>query len=239
MVNSQSGKACTFYLLCDCTHSMFSRCIGLYRRACAEDVCNRARHLATTASAVGLARIGIDTSCPVYHNLPYPRIRRHEIANDEGQITSSGAYSIDTGKFTGRSPKDKYIVKQDPSAKNVWWGNVNQPCTSDVFDSLYHNVTTHLANNATQLYVFDGFCGTNPVSRKQVRVVTELAWQHHFVTNMFVRPQAGDHMSSVPDFTILNGCKTTNADYKEHGLNSECFVAFDIEKACAVIGGTW
>lgn len=197
------------------------------------------RRLSTTAHDIGLTRVGINATCPVFHNLSYPRLRRHEMANDEGVVTSSGAYAIDTGKFTGRSPKDKYVVKRDPSSRHVWWGDVNQPCTPQTFDALHANVASHLSTKADQLYVFDGFCGTSPSSRKQVRIVTELAWQHHFVTNMFVRPQEGDRMSTTPDFTILNGCRTTNAGFREHGLNSECFVAFDIEKACAVIGGTW
>ena len=221
-------------------HSMFARCLKAWKqRGCSLEKCLNGRSLSTTARAVGLDRLNIHATAPVFHNLPYPRILRHEVANDEGRITRCGAFAIDTGKFTGRSPKDKYIVKRLPSSNDVWWGDVNKPCTPDVFNVLYKNVTGHLSNAADKLYVFDGFCGTNPASRKQVRVVTELAWQHHFVTNMFVRPQAGDHMSSVPDFTILNGCKTSNPDYKEHGLNSECFVAFDIERACAVIGGTW
>ena len=214
---------------------MSALCRRSPRAACTGSCCR----LAANAQALGLDRIGISATCPVFHNLSYPRIRRHEVANDEGRITSTGAYAIDTGKFTGRSPKDKYVVQREPSAKNIWWGDVNQPCTPAVFDSLHRKVTTHLSTKADRLYVFDGFCGTSPASRKQVRVVTELAWQHHFVTNMFVRPKDGDRMSSTPDFTILNGCKTRNDQHEEQGLNSECFVAFDIEKACAVIGGTW
>lgn len=154
-------------------------------------------------------------------------------------------FAIDTGKFTGRSPKDKFIVSQSPSDKHIWWGNVNQPMDASSFDALYDKVIGHYNDKATQMYVFDGYCGANAASRKNVRIITELAWQHHFVTNMFIRPTLAElektstKGSFKPDFTIINACKVQDDDWKSHGLNSEVFVAFNIEKNVAIIGGTW
>ncbi|KAE9335884.1 Phosphoenolpyruvate carboxykinase (ATP) [Phytophthora fragariae] len=141
--------------------------------------------------------------------------------------------------FHGPSHKDKYIVDQAPSSQKIWWGDINQSVSAEVFDELYETVATHYGS-ADKVYVFDGYAGANPASRKKVRFITELAWQHHFVTNMFLRPQTKEEIEGFePDFTIVNACKVTNKDYKKHGLNSEVFVAFNIEKDVAVIGGTW
>uniref|UniRef100_K3XBX7 phosphoenolpyruvate carboxykinase (ATP) n=1 Tax=Globisporangium ultimum (strain ATCC 200006 / CBS 805.95 / DAOM BR144) TaxID=431595 RepID=K3XBX7_GLOUD len=192
------------------------------------------------AAALGLDKFGVtNANTKVHHNLSYADIAKHEDANKEGQFIANGTYTIDTGKFTGRSPKDKYIVDQAPSNKNIWWGDINRPITPEVFDALYDKVTGHYGT-AEKVYVFDGYAGANPNSRKKVRIITELAWQHHFVTNMFLRPETKEEIENFePDFTIVNACKVTNEDYKEHGLNSEVFVAFNIEKNVAVIGGTW
>ena len=145
---------------------------------------------------------------------------------------------MDTGKFTGRSPKDKWIVKQAPSEENLWWGSVNQPMKGEVFEELYKKCVAHY-NGLDKAYVFDGYCGANPASRKKVRFLTEQAWQQHFVTNMFIRPESkGEIEGFAPDFTIINACRVVDEDWKKHGLNSEVFVAFNIEKRVAIIGGT-
>ena len=108
-----------------------------------------------------------------------------------------------------------------------------------VFSKLHAKVVMHY-NNAKKVYVFDGYAGSNPASRIKVRFITEIAWQHHFVTNMFIRPQSREEIENfVPDFTIINACKVTNPDYKEDGLNSEVFVGFNLEEKTAIIGGTW
>lgn len=145
---------------------------------------------------------------------------------------------MDTGKFTGRSPKDKWIVKQSPSDKNIWWGNVNQPVKPEVFDELYKKCIAHY-NGLDKAYVFDGYCGASAASRKKVRFVTQQAWQQHFVTNMFIRPGSLKEIEGfAPDFTIINACAISDPDWKQHGLNSEVFVAFNVEKRVAIIGGT-
>ena len=129
-------------------------------------------------------------------------------------------------------------MKQLPSEKEVGWGSVNQPISPEVFDKLYERVLKHY-ETVPEAFVFDGYCGANKDTRKNVRFVTELAWQHHFVTNMFIRPKPEDLKSFTPDFTIINACKVTNPDWKAQGLHSEVFVAFNIEKHVAVIGGTF
>lgn len=101
-------------------------------------------------------------------------------------------------------------------------------------------MTNFYNKDADKIYVFDGYCGANPNSRKNVRIVTNLAWQHHFVKNMFIRPQTKEEVANfTPDYTIINACKVSDKDFKSHGLNSEVFVAFDVERATGIIGGTW
>ena len=200
-----------------------------------------ARSVTTTASALGLARHGVRFDGPVYHNLTYPEIRDHQDRHQEGRRTPGGVFCCDTGQFTGRSPRDKYVVRRPPSAAEVAWGSVNQPCSPDVFERWHKRIGDHMAANATRLYVFDGFCGARPSSARKVRFVTELAWQHHFVKNMFIEPleYPAPGTWGEPDFTVINGCRATHPAPAEDGLNSECFVGFDVEGALGLIGGTW
>jgi phosphoenolpyruvate carboxykinase (ATP) len=190
--------------------------------------------MATTnwAEVLGLSSVG-----DIHHNLSYDEIFEHETQKGEVVVTASGAVSVDTGAFTGRSPKDKFFVRQDPSKKYIAWGKINQPTTPEVFDELFKKVKTHLSGK--ELYVFDGFVGARPATRKNVRFVTEMAWQHHFVTNMFIRPKKEQLADFKPDFLVYNGCKVVDEHFKEHGLNSEVFVIFNIEENVAIIGGTY
>lgn len=194
----------------------------------------------TTAAALGLEKLGINNDkATVFRNLSYEDVAKHEKENGEGSFVNNGTFAVDTGKFTGRSPGDKWIVKQAPSADKIWWGSVNQPTTPEVFDELYEKVTEHYSE-ADKMYVFDGYCGANPNSKKDVRIITSLAWQHHFVKNMFIRPKTKEEVADFkPQYTIINACKVVDDDYKKHGHNSEVFVAFNIEKEVAIIGGTW
>jgi len=199
------------------------------------------RSLATlTAGDLQLEKVGIKpASKKILYNLSYPEIAAEEKARKEGVFTDNGTFCVDTGIFTGRSPKDKWIVKQAPSDKEVGWGSVNQPMKPEVFDKLYDSVLKHY-EGVKEAFVFDGYCGANKNSRRNVRFVTELAWQHHFVTNMFIRPKTTEELKGFqPDFTVINACKVTNPDWKAQGLNSEVFVAFNIEKKVAIIGGTY
>jgi len=185
-----------------------------------------------TAQELGLKSIGT-----VRHNLSYDELFALETSNNEGAVSENGTMMIDTGKFTGRSPKDKYFVQQDPSSENIAWGKINKPVSAEIFDALYSEVIKHL--DGKDLFVTDGFCGANEKTRSSVRFVTEFAWQSHFVKNMFIRPATSDLEEFAPQFTVYNACGLTNKNWKEHGLNSEVFVVFNIEKNVAIIGGTW
>jgi len=197
----------------------------------------------SSGSDLGLDKLGINFDGTIHRNLSYDDIAEHESKIDEGsefangRWATNGVFAIDTGKFTGRSPKDKYFVDQAPSTDHIWWGSVNKPMAPAVFDKLQDRVTNHYSS-LDNIYVFDGFCGASEASRLRVRFLTELPWQHHFVTNMFIRPDPQDLEDFEPDFTIINGCKLTNPDWQEQGLNSENFVAFNMEENVAVIGGT-
>jgi len=188
-------------------------------------------------SQLRAADLGLKSVGTLHHNLDYDQLFKHEQDRQEGAVSANGTMMVDTGKFTGRSPKDKYFVQQAPSAANLAWGNINKPVSSEIFDELYAEVTEYLSGK--DLYVTDGFCGSNPATRKQVRFITEFAWQSHFVKNMFIRPDAQDLMDFAPNFMVYNASGLTNKNWEKHGLNSEVFVIFNIEKNIAIIGGTW
>jgi phosphoenolpyruvate carboxykinase (ATP) len=195
----------------------------------------------STAGGLNLGAYGITpaASTKVFRNLSYDDIYTHEVAAGL-TVVKNGTVSVDTGKFTGRSPKDKYIVESKPSSDNIWWGPVNRPMKKDVFNRLHKKIADHFSANAKNIYVFDGYSGANPASRKKVRFISEIAWQHHFVTNMFLRPTTAEEIENFePDFTIINGCNVTNDKWKEDGLNSEVFVSFNVEDSLAIIGGTF
>ncbi|WCL50427.1 phosphoenolpyruvate carboxykinase (ATP) [Leptospira sp. GIMC2001] len=191
--------------------------------------------MAISTQIKGLAELGIEPA-EVFHNLPYQEIYEHETKNKEGVISDNGTMMVDTGIFTGRSPKDKYFVEEPSSKDNLWWGPVNVKVSEEIFDKLYKKVVDHLKGKS--IYVFDGFAGANKDSRLSLRVVSERAWQHHFCTNMFIRPEASELQNLLPEFTIINGSSVKNVDYKEHGLNSDVFVIFHLKKKIAIIGGT-
>ncbi len=180
--------------------------------------------------------LGLKSVGKIFRNLSYEELYEHEIKNGEVQDTNLGAVNVDTGKFTGRSPKDKYIVKREPSSKYVAWGNVNKPISEEIFNELFEVAKNQL--DGKDLYVTDVYTGSTEKSRRAIRFVSELAWQSHFVSNMFIRP-VRTLESFQPDFVVYNACKVINEKWKEHGLNSEVFVIFDIERNIAIIGGTY
>jgi len=160
---------------------------------------------------------------------------------EKGTVTESGAVAVDTGIFTGRSPKDKYIVRDDTTRDTVWWSdqgkNDNKAISQDVWSDLKTLVTQQLSTK--RLFVVDTYCGANANTRIKVRFITEVAWQAHFVKNMFIRPTEAELATYEPDFVVMNGAKCTNPDWKKHGLNSENFVAFNLTEKIQLIGGTW
>jgi len=192
-----------------------------------------------------LSKYGISGNVEIIYNPSYQQLFEAEVDSsnegfEKGVLTNTGAVSVDTGIFTGRSPKDKYFVKDEITEKNMWWdGVINRPINTDVWDYCKELVTERLGSTK-KLYVVDVFCGTNADTRMKVRFIMEVAWQAHFVTNMFIRPSHYELANfGEPDFVVMNGSKVTNPKWKEHGLNSEVFVLFNLGQKMAVIGGTW
>lgn len=184
-----------------------------------------------------LEDLGLKSVGEIYHNISYDELEKHELENGEVRETSSGSVSVDTGIFTGRSPKDKYFVDREPSNKYIAWGDVNQKISEEIFDELYELSCQQLSGK--DLYVTDVYSGASEASKKSIRFITEIAWQSHFVKNMFIRPDAAELENFKADFTVLNACKAVNDKWKEHGMNSEVFVLFDVERNLCIIGGTW
>jgi len=160
---------------------------------------------------------------------------------ERATMTDLGAVAVDTGEFTGRSPKDKYIVKDDVTRDTLWWSdqgkNDNKAIDQNVWNDLREIVGEQLSGK--RLFVVDTFCGANADTRLAVRFITEVAWQAHFVKNMFIRPTDAELVHYEPDFVVLNGAKTSNHKWQEHGLNSENFIAFNLTEKMQLIGGTW
>ncbi|QDX28696.1 phosphoenolpyruvate carboxykinase (ATP) [Dickeya poaceiphila] len=162
---------------------------------------------------------------------------------ERGIQTQLGAVAVDTGIFTGRSPKDKYIVRDDVTRDTVWWSdqgkgkNDNHPLSQETWQHLKQLVTSQLSGK--RVFVVDAFCGANADTRLKVRFITEVAWQAHFVKNMFIRPSDAELQDFEPDFIVMNGAKCTNPQWQEQGLNSENFVAFNLTERIQLIGGTW
>lgn len=191
-----------------------------------------------------LEKHGIKGVKEIVHNPTYEQLFQAEMdpANEgyeKGELTTSGAVSVKTGIFTGRSPKDRYIVKDSVTEDTIWWdGNINRPTSSEIFSDLKGLVANQLSNK--KLYVVDTYCGTNKDTRMKVRFVMEVAWQAHFVTNMFIRPSQYELENyGEPDFFIMNGSKVVNPKWKDQGLNSENFVMFNLTEKVQIIGGTW
>ena len=193
-----------------------------------------------------LERYGIKQPEEVLYNPSYERLFEEETSAERSgyevaRVTNSGAVAVDTGIFTGRSPKDKYFVKDDTSRDTLWWSdqgyNDNKPITPAIWEHLKGLAGQQLSGK--RLFINDLFCGANPDTRLRVRFISEVAWQAHFVKNMFIRPSAEELKDFEPDFVVVNAAKTTNPDWKEQGLNSETFVAFNLTERMQLIGGTW
>lgn len=202
--------------------------------------------MAVNKKAIDLSVYGIKNVKHIYYNPSYEELFEHEMdpsleGFERGVLTKSGAVSVDTGIFTGRSPKDKYIVYDETSKDNVWWSTIgkndNRPITPEIWNHLKSLVSEQLSGK--KLYVVDAYAGANPETRLCVRFIMEVAWQAHFVRNMFIRPTEKELENFKPDFILMNGSKTVNPNWKEQGLNSENFVAFNLTERVQVIGGTW
>ncbi len=194
-----------------------------------------------------LKQYGIKGVETIYHNLSYEELYQHEMdpsltGFDKGQLTELGAVNVMTGIFTGRSPKDKYIVDDANSHDKVWWTtegykNDNHPMSEQVWAEVKKIAVNALCNK--KLYVVDAFCGANKDTRMAVRFIMEVAWQAHFIKNMFIQPTAEELANFTPDFVVYNASKAKVDNYKELGLNSETCVAFNTSSREQVIINTW
>ena len=188
---------------------------------------------------LGLNKLGLLDLTNVHRNLSVESMVKDIVNNGEGVIGLRGAAMVDTGIYTGRSPKDKYIVDEPSSSDKIWWGPVNQKVSEEVFDRLYDKVVNYYnRSNDSKTYVFDGFAGADPNYSLNVRIIAKKAWQAHFVHNMFIRPEEGELDGFDPGFTIINASDVSNEDFKELGMNSETFILFHLGRRIAIIGGT-
>lgn len=195
-----------------------------------------------------LESYGIKDVQQVLYNPSYDQLYEEETKSgldgfEKAQNTELGALNVMTGVFTGRSPKDKYIVEDDITKDTIWWTskespNDNKPLSKEAWNHLKKITAEQLSNK--KLYVMDTFCGANEDTRLKVRFVVEVAWQAHFVKNMFIRPTEEELKNfGEPDFIVMNGSKTTNKDYEKYGMNSEVYTVFNLTEKMQVIGGTW
>ncbi|WP_104048250.1 phosphoenolpyruvate carboxykinase (ATP) [Vibrio jasicida] len=199
------------------------------------------------AATLDLTKHGLHNVKEVVRNPSYEMLFEEETRADltgyeRGVVTELGAVAVDTGIFTGRSPKDKYIVKDATTEEHMWWTsdavkNDNKAINKEVWDDLKELVTNQLSGK--RLFVIDGYCGANPDTRLSIRVITEVAWQAHFVKNMFIRPTEEELATFEPDFVVMNGAKCTNDKWEKQGLNSENFTVFNLTERMQLIGGTW
>ena len=203
---------------------------------------------AQTTKSISLEKYGIKNVQEIIHNPTFELLYNDELnpnlqGFEKGQLTELGAVNVMTGVFTGRSPKDKYIVKDSITEDTIWWNsdkavNDNKPITQNTWNALKDNTTNQLSGK--KLYVVDAFCGANENTRLKVRFIMEVAWQAHFVTNMFIRPTEAELDNfGEPDFIVMNGSKTSFKDFANYGLNSEVYIAFNLTEKIQIIGGTW
>ena len=194
-----------------------------------------------------LTKYGITGTTEIVHNPSYDVLFAEETKAglegfEKGQVTELGAVNVMTGIYTGRSPKDKFLVKDATSENTVWWTseeykNDNKPVTTETWNVLKDLAAKELSNK--KLYVVDGYCGANEATCLKVRFIMEVAWQAHFVTNMFIRPSKEQLENFEPDFVVYNASKAKVENYKELSLNSETAVVFNLTTKEQVILNTW
>ncbi|MFL0268410.1 phosphoenolpyruvate carboxykinase (ATP) [Candidatus Clostridium radicumherbarum] len=179
--------------------------------------------------------LGLETKKNIYRNLPVSDLVQHALDNKEGVLSETGAFVVETGKYTGRSPKDRFIVKQQSINESINWGEVNIPIEEEIFDSLYTKVINHLIDK--NLYIFEGFVGAHENYRISVRVISEYASQALFANQLFIRPNKGELQGFEEDFTVV-AAPDFKANGKTDGINSEAFIIINFQKKIILIGGT-
>ena len=196
---------------------------------------------------VDLSQYGINGATEIIHNPSYEDLYKAEMdpsltGYEKGQESELGAVNVMTGIYTGRSPKDKFIVMDENSKDTVWWTsdeykNDNHPASKETWEAVKKIAKEELSNK--KLYVVDAFCGANKDTRMAVRFIMEVAWQAHFIENMFIKPTAEEFANFKPDFVVYNAAKAKVTNFKELGLNSETAVVFNITSREQVIINTW
>ena len=204
--------------------------------------------MADILNKLKLEQYGITGISDVVYNPSFEQLYKEEMnpsleGFEVGVESEFGAVKVDTGVFTGRSPKDKYVVMDDTTRDTVWWKSDkaktsdNKPITKEIWDHGYKLASSELSGE--RLFVVDCYCGANEDTRLKVRFIMEVAWQAHFVTNMFIRPPKDELDNFEPDFVVLNAAKAVNPQWEGQGLNSEVFVFFNLTERMGVIGGSW
>ena len=197
---------------------------------------------------VDLTKYGIQGVKEIVYNPSYDLLFEEEtkpslVGFERGQVTELGAVNVMTGEYTGRSPKDKFFVMDEVSKDTIWWTsdaykNDNKPVTEAAWKEIKKLAVDCLSNK--RLFVVDAFCGANENTRLKLRFIMEVAWQAHFVTNMFIRPTEEELKNfGEPDFIIINASKAKVENYKELGLNSETAIVFNLKEKIQVILNTW
>jgi phosphoenolpyruvate carboxykinase (ATP) len=208
---------------------------------------NQWKEAGNKMASLDLTQYGITGTTEIVHNPSYQVLFEAETKSDltgydKGYLTELDAIDVMTGVYTGRSPKDKFIVKDENSKDTVWWTseeykNDNHPASQEAWEAVKEIAKKELSNK--KLYVVDAFCGANKDTRMAIRFIVEVAWQAHFVTNMFIKPTADELADFKPDFVVYNASKAKVENYKELGLNSETAVVFNITTKEQVIVNTW
>ena len=188
----------------------------------------------TVNPAQKLENSGISGLSNIYYNLPEAAIMQHAVRRNEGEIGIGGAFLVSTGKHTGRSPKDKFVVREPSVENTIWWEN-NPPMAMDAFATLHADMLAHMKGG--DYFVQDLFGGADPDYRLNVRVITELAWHSLFIRHMLRRPEIAELLDFTPEFTVIN-CPDFKADPARHGCRSETVIAISFEQKLVLIGGT-
>lgn len=182
-----------------------------------------------------LQQIGLEKATGVHYNLPVSKLVEATIINNQGVLTDCGALACDTGHFTGRSPKDKYVVADDYTQKTIWWGDVNHPLSTDAFTRIHKKLKSYLSNR--EIYVKDVYACASPEYRLNIRIITELPWQSLFAHNLFLRPNADELERFIADWTIL--CASGfEADPALDGTRAKNFTIINFSEKIILIGGS-
>lgn len=188
----------------------------------------------TTKSMVQFAEMEIEIG-RVHHNLSVPSLIELIISRKEGVLSSTGALSVKTGKFTGRSPDDKYIVDDEVTHDTIDWGKVNHPISEENFDRIFRRMKKHVEDN--EFFIFDGFVGANPENRLPIRTINNRAWHNLFARQLFIRPSQEELKNHEPEFTLLS-CDDFATIPEEEGTRSETFIIINFKKKIVLIGST-